>query len=152
MVLTDHGITLDSISASNMQHVLDRRPQDHRRRDTTSMNTSAMEKELEQSVSVALQAGSDLPRITPRAEQSLPDMIAQLERINRAADEKIRRERMTIRNTYERQLVEVRTVYETRISDEVSKLEQARDTELLALTEETSRKLHDLERLARRQG
>ena len=116
------------------------------------MNTSAMEKELEQSVSVALQAGSDLPRITPRVEQSLPDQIAQLDRINRAVDDKIRRERLTLRNNYERQLVEIRTAYETRISDEVSKLEQARDTELLALTEETSRKLHDLERLARRQG
>jgi len=116
------------------------------------MNTSAMEKELEQSISVALQTGGDLPRITPRTERSLPDQIAQLERINRAVDERIRQERLTLRNSYERQVVEVRAVFDVRISDEVSKLEQARDAELLALTEETSRKLHDLEQLARRQG
>jgi len=118
----------------------------------TGMNATAMEKELEQSISVALQTGGDLPRITPRTERSLPDQIAQLERINRAVDERIRQERLTLRNSYERQVVEVRAVFDVRISDEVSKLEQARDAELLALTEETSRKLHDLEQLARRQG
>jgi hypothetical protein len=116
------------------------------------LNTQ-QERELEQGITATLlhEPGSGTNKVQ-RIEQSLPDQIAQLDRINRAVDDKIRRERMTLRNNYERQIVEIRSAYSSRIDEEVSKLEQARDRELLALTEETSQKLHDLEQLARRQG
>jgi hypothetical protein len=117
------------------------------------VNTKAMEQELEAGIVASLRApGSDSPNKVQRIETSLPDQLAQLDRIRRAAADKIRREGLAIRNNYERQTIEIRSAFASRISDEVSKLEQARDAELLALTEETSQKLHDLERLARRQS
>jgi hypothetical protein len=116
------------------------------------MNTKAMEQELEQGIVASLRETGSGPNKVQRIENSLPDQLAQLDRIHRAVADKIRREGLAIRNNYERQTIEIRSAFASRISDEVSKLEQARDTELLALTEETSQKLHDLERLARRQG
>jgi hypothetical protein len=109
---------------------------------------------MEDGIASVLRTTADataLPRV-PRTEPSLPDQIAQLERIDRQIAEKIRRERLNIKNEYDRLWVETNNSFAARISEEVSKLEKARDTELLALTETTSHKLHELEQLARRWG
>lgn len=87
-----------------------------------------------------------------RSEPTLADQIAQYERISRTIEEKIRKEQMTIRNDYDLKWVEVNTAYAARISEATAKLEKDRDTELLALTETASRKLHELEQMARRTG
>jgi hypothetical protein len=88
----------------------------------------------------------------PRSEPTLSDQIAQYERISHTIGEKIRKEQMAIRNDYNLKHVEVTTTYAARISEATAKLEKERDTELLALTETASRRLHDLEQLARRTG
>ena len=110
------------------------------------------EKELEHGIVASLETGNGSSSKVQRLEQPLPDQIAQLNRIHHAVADKIRREGLALRNNYERQAFDIRSAYASRISEEVSKLERSRDAELLALTEETSQKLHDLEQLARRQG
>jgi hypothetical protein len=119
------------------------------------MNTSALEKELGQE----LEGGGVIAALRPpkgfegrQREETLSDQIAKLERINIAVTEKIRTERLSLRITYERQLVEIRTSYAEKIANEVAKLEKQRDAALLALTQTTSLLLHDLEQLERRRG
>jgi hypothetical protein len=114
------------------------------------MDTSAMEKELEGSVVAAFQPLKGFEG--RQREETLSDQIAKLERINVAVTEKIRAERLSLRITYERQLVEIRTSYAEKIANEVAKLEKQRDAALLALTQTTSLLLHDLEQLERRRG
>ena len=109
-------------------------------------------KTLEDGLADVLRADSvGLARV-PRSEPTLPDQIAQLSRLNERFTDKVRREQLSLKNAYERQWVEINTTFTARISDEVYKLEKARDAELLALTETTSQKLHELEQLARRSG
>lgn len=109
------------------------------------------DKILERGLANALQAtGSDEPNKVQRIEQSLPDQMAQLERIERTIDDKIRRERVSVINEHDLRWTQLRNDYTRNLSDAKSRLDRDLAAALRQLETETAVKLHELDQMEKR--
>jgi hypothetical protein len=91
-------------------------------------------------------------RMAPKQEHA-PTLFQQwtmLENIETELRDRIRRERTVIHADHDRRWVAITNEFNERISEEVAKLEKARDNALKELTAETQEKLRDHEILTQR--
>jgi hypothetical protein len=112
------------------------------------------DKILESGLADALKVAPGSDRLTqvPRVEPSLPDQIAQLERIERTIEDKIRRERVAVITAHDERWTKLRTNYTRDLSDMQSRLSRDLAVALKDLEAETAAKLHQLDQIEKRRG
>jgi hypothetical protein len=111
------------------------------------------DKILERGLADALQKpGSEGVSKVPRVEPSLPDQMAQLERIERSIEDKVRRERVSVITSHDERWTRLRSDYTRDLSDLQSRLSRDLATALRELESETAAKLHQLDQIEKRRG
>lgn len=90
------------------------------------------------------------PTVVPSKEMTLAEQLARLEALNINLRERSRRSKIELSQQLERREQEIRQEYQTKLYDEITRLEQERDKKLRLLADEYHQKGRDLEHMLTR--